>query len=631
MSVSVPGSSTLSTGTVTIGGSGNVQPATALVSAILSANFPNVTAGINSDGQVFVSHLAGGTIGWTQLVGTPMNTAGLNDATHVQEIVTNVTYLASPFTPLTYTYSATAPYSDPSDGTLWYYSDPLVADIMINDGSGWKGYRNVSNDARGYDLSATDPEGPIFSASQPTTQSDGTSQLVPGDLWISTSDADLANYPVMYRYNGTTWGLIDNADDVDASGIVFADARWSATGNVDVITGSLPTITSLITSDYLDPDAPAYQLYARGTLLFNTRRSGFNVKRFDNTGFTSAQLATVTGTETATWFTQSGVDPNTAVPYFGTKAQRSTVVEALKAAVASSTSLREEQTQFNLICCPGYPELIQDMITLNNDRVNTAFIIGDSPIDLPSDSTVINNWARNVNLAVDNGEEGLVSNSEYLGVYYPSGLATNLDGESVVVPPSHMMLRTIIRSDAVSYPWFAPAGVRRGLIDNVTSIGYVDTADNNTFKSIGVTAGLRDVLYQGRVNPITILPGIGLVAYGQKTRASQASAMDRINVARLVVYLRTVLAKVAAPYIFEPNDTITRSQVASAFDSVFNDLVAKRAIYDYLVVCDTTNNTPIRIDNNELWVDIAIQPVKAIEFIYIPVRLQNTGAALTIN
>lgn len=630
MSVSVPGSSTLSTQTVTIGGSGNTQPATALVSAILSANLPNIAAGINSDGQVYVSHLAGGTIGWTQLVGTPMDTAGLNTATHVQELVTSVTYLGSPFTPLTYTYSDTAPYSNPSDGTLWYYSDPLVADIMINDGAGWKGYRNVANDARGYDLTATDAEGPIFSASQPTTQSDGTSQLAAGDLWISTSDADLANYPVMYRYNGSTWDLIDNADDVDANGIVFADARWSATGNVDVITGSLPTITSLITSDYLDPDAPAYQLYARGTLLFNTRRSGFNVKRFESAGFTSAQLATVTGTEAATWFTQSGVDPTTAVPYFGTKAQRSTVVEALKSAVASSTALREEQTQFNLITCPGYPELIQDMITLNNDRVNTAFIIGDSPLDLPSDSTTINAWANNTNLATDNGEEGLVSNSEYLGVYYPSGLATNLDGNSVVVPPSHMMLRTIIRSDAVSYPWFAPAGVRRGLIDNVSSIGYVDTSDNNTFKSIGVTAGLRDVLYQDRVNPITVLPGVGLVAYGQKTRSAQASAMDRINVARLVVYLRTVLARVASPFIFEPNDTITRSQVKSVFDAVFNDLVAKRAIYDYLVVCDTTNNTPIRIDNNELWVDIAIQPVKAIEFIYIPVRLQNTGAALTI-
>jgi hypothetical protein len=631
MSVSVPGSSSLSTATVTLGGSGNVQPATALVSAILAVNLPNITAGINSDGQVFVSHLAGGTIQWIQLVGSPMSTAGLNSSTRVQELVAGVSYLASPFTELTYTYSATAPYSDPRDGTLWYYSDPLVADIMINDGSGWKGYRNVANDARGYDLTATDPDGPIFAASQPTTQNDGTSQLAAGDLWISTSDADLVNYPVMYRYNGTTWELFDNADDVSADGIVFADARWSATGNVDVITGSLPTITSLITSDYKDPDCPAYQLYARGTVLFNTRRSGFNVKRFDSTGFTSAQLATVTGTEAATWFTQSGVDPTTAVPYFGTKAQRSTVVEALKAAVASSTVLREEQTNFNLICCPGYPELMQDMITLNNDRTNTAFIIGDSPLDLNSNSTTIDAWTRNTNLAVDNGEEGLVSNSEYLGVYYPSGLATNLDGESVVVPPSHMMLRTIIRSDAVSYPWFAPAGVRRGLVDNVTAIGYIDTSDNNTFKSIGVTAGLRDVLYRNRVNPITILPGVGLVAYGQKTRSAQASAMDRINVARLVVYLRTILGRIAQPFIFEPNDTITRSQVKSAFDSVFNDLVAKRAIYDYLVVCDTSNNTPVRIDNNELYIDIAIQPVKAIEFIYIPVRLQNTGAALTIN
>jgi hypothetical protein len=631
MSVSVPGSSTLNTATVTIGGSGNVQPATALVSAILAANFPNVTAGINSDGQVFISHLAGGIIGWTQLVGTPMNTAGLNSSVHVQELTPNVVYLASPFTELTYTYSATEPYSDPRDGTLWYYSDPLVADILINDGAGWKGYRNVANDARGYDLTATDPAGPIFAASQPLTQNDGTSQLAQGDLWISTSDADLANYPVLYRYNGATWELFDNADDVDANGIVFADARWSATGNVDVVTGSLPTITSLITSDYVDADCPAYQLYARGTILFNTRRSGFNVKRFDSTGFTSAQLATVTGTEAATWFTQSGVDPTTAVPYFGTKAQRSTVVEALKAAVAASTVLREEQTNFNLICCPGYPELIQDMITLNNDRLNTAFIIGDSPLDLTSDSTSIDAWARNTNLVVDNGVDGLVSNSEYLGVYYPSGFATNLDGESVVVPPSHMMLRTIIRSDAVSYPWFAPAGVRRGLIDNVTAIGYVDTADNNTFKSIGVTAGLRDVLYRNRVNPITILPGVGLVAYGQKTRSAQASAMDRINVARLVVYLRTILGRIAQPFIFEPNDTITRSQVKGAFDSVFNDLVAKRGIYDYLVVCDTSNNTPIRIDNNELYIDIAIQPVKAIEFIYIPVRLQNTGAALTIN
>jgi phage tail sheath protein FI len=249
---------------------------------------------------------------------------------------------------------------------------------------------------------------------------------------------------------------------------------------------------------------------------------------------------------------------------------------------------------------------------------------------LNSSSTAVEAWAKNSGLVVDNGEDGLVSTSEYLAVYYPSGFATNLDGNSVVVPPSHMMLRTFIRSDNVSYPWFAPAGVRRGVLDNVSSIGYVDVNDGNLFKSIGVTVGLRDVMYANRLNPITNLPGVGLVAYGQKTRAAMTSAMDRVNVARLVCYLRTVLDQVARPFVFEPNDTITRNQVKAGFEAVLNDLVAKRGLYDYLVVCDTSNNTPDRIDRNELYVDIAIKPVKAIEFIYIPVRLVATGAPLAI-
>jgi len=624
LDVSVPGSATLANATIVLSGT----TASAFVGGILGAGLPNITAGFNSSGQIFLRHLAGGTILMTQIGGNAsLVTSGLTSDTNVQTLVAGTLFLASPFTPLTYNYGDTAPFSNPAENTLWYYSDPTEVDVMMHDGTGWRGYRLVSNDARGYNLTVTDPNGPILSASQPTTQSDET-QLVPGDLWIDTGD--LANFPVIYRYNGISWDLIDNTDNVESDGILFADARWSATGNVNIITDTLPTITSLLTSDHLDPDAPDYQLYARGTLLFNTRRSGYNVKRFKANYFTDAELAVVSATEADAWVTFSGEDPTTGVPYFGYKSQRSVVTRAMKSAIASSTTLREEQTQFNLICAPGYTELIQDMITLNNDRLNTAFIIGDSPLDLPSDSTTLDNWAKNANLAADNGEDGLVSRSEYLGVYYPSGLATNLDGNSVAVPPSHMMLRTIIRSDAVSYPWFAPAGVRRGLIDNVSSIGYVDRNNDNVWVSIGVTEGLRDILYTNSVNPLTVLPGVGLVAYGQKTRSAQTSAMDRINVARLVVYLRTILARVASPFIFEPNDTITRSQVKSAFDAVFNDLVAKRGIYDYLVVCDTTNNTPARIDANELWVDIAIQPVKAIEFIYIPVRLQNTGAALTI-
>jgi phage tail sheath protein FI len=191
------------------------------------------------------------------------------------------------------------------------------------------------------------------------------------------------------------------------------------------------------------------------------------------------------------------------------------------------------------------------------------------------------------------------------------------------------MMRTIALSDNVSYPWFAPAGVRRGGVTNASSVGYVDI-NSGEFITVALNGGQRDTLAAVHVNPITYLPGTGLVVYGQKTRQLVASSLDRINVARLVIYLRYQLNVIAKPYIFEPNDTITRNQVKAGFEAVLNDIVAKRGIYDYLVVCDTTNNTPDRIDRNELYVDIAIKPVKAIEFIYIPVRLIATGAPLAI-
>lgn len=618
MEVSVPGNASTQSATITSIGT----TATTLVAKILAANLPNIVAAIETNGAISITHLAGGTIKFTYGTGTPLTTAGIITDNQIQVISAGSVFLASPFKALTYTFSTTAPFSDPAEDTLWYYNTALEVDILIHDGSGFKGYQNVVNDARGFNLSNTDPDGPILSASEPTEQSDG-GQLVAGDLWIDTSD--LENYPKIYRYDGTEFGLLDNKDQITSNGVLFADARWATNGNTNPIVDSVPEIADLLTSDYLDYDAPNYQLYARGTLLFNTRRSGYNVKRFDSTHLANDPTP---ASVVAAWVSASGNDPTTGVPFFGRKAQRNVVVEALKSAIESSTELREEQKQFNLIACPGYPELIQNMITLNNDRKQTAFIIGDTPLRL--NTTAVRPYIQNTALALTNGDTGLVSNSEFLGVYYPSGLASDLGGESVVVPPSHMMLRTMIRSDNVSFPWFAPAGVRRGLIDNATSIGFIDTTDGNLFKSTGITQGLRDVLYADRVNPLTVLPGVGLVAFGQKTRSAQTSAMDRINVARLVAYLRLVLDSVARPFIFEPNDTITRNQVKQAFESVLNDLVAKRGLFDYLVVCDTSNNTPDRIDRNELYVDIAIKPVKAIEFVYIPVRIVNTGASLTV-
>jgi phage tail sheath protein FI len=140
-----------------------------------------------------------------------------------------------------------------------------------------------------------------------------------------------------------------------------------------------------------------------------------------------------------------------------------------------------------------------------------------------------------------------------------------------------------------------------------------------------VRSSLRDTLYTLRLNPIANLPGLGLAIFGQKTRSPISQSTDRVNVARLVNYIRYILGSISNSFLFEPNDKITRDQVKQVIESAMNDLVAKRGLYDYLVVCDGSNNTSDRIARGELYVDIAIEPVRAVEFIYIPVRLKNPG------
>jgi hypothetical protein len=308
----------------------------------------------------------------------------------------------------------------------------------------------------------------------------------------------------------------------------------------------------------------------------------------------------------------------------GRKAVRSVVVAKMQSAIDTSEQLREDSRDFNIIAAPGYPELISNMVSLNNDRRNTAFVVGDSPLRLAATGTAIQNWATNANSASNNGEDGLVTSDPYLSVFYPAGQTTDLSGNTIVVPASHMVLRVITRSDDLSYPWFAPAGTRRGLVDNISSIGYINSSTGE-FIVDNTRESLRDTLYSNRVNPITQFTGAGIMNYGNKTRATSASALDRINVARLVSYMRKTIQRTAASFVFEPNDKITRDELKQLIEQFCNDLVAKRGIYDYLVVCDESNNTNDRIDRNELYVDIAIEPVKATEFIYIPIRLKNTG------
>jgi len=192
-----------------------------------------------------------------------------------------------------------------------------------------------------------------------------------------------------------------------------------------------------------------------------------------------------------------------------------------------------------------------------------------------------------------------------------------------------MALRTFLYNDNVAYPWFAPAGTHRGLVSNVSDIGYVNV-NTGSFIHNSINQGLRDTLYPMSINPITQLPGVGLVVYGQETKSGTSTARNRINVVRLENYLRTIFKTIANGYLFEPNDQATRKSIASQVESALNDVLGKRGIYDFLVVCDTSNNTSSAIANNQLYVDVAIEPARDVEFIYIPIALYNPGSLATL-
>jgi hypothetical protein len=622
------GSLTSLVSTVVLGGT---TPA-AFVAAVSAANVPNVSASVNSAGNIVFTHSQGGSIVLEPLTGTPLTTAGFTLATPLvrqgrlgasQLILSN--WVTEP--EFTYTASDTAPDVDPADGRLWFYSSVSDVDIMIQDNGTWQGYQNVGNDVRGFDLALTNASGPIIAATAPTTQNDASeSPLQFGDLWIDSSD--LENYPAIYRWQavaGTNqWVSVDTTDQVTENGVLFADARWAPNGTTDPISDPFPTIESLLTSDYLDLDAPDPSLYPQGMLLFNTRRSGYNVKSFQENYFNAASFPDdVLPSQKNTWLTASG-NKNDGSMWSGRQAQRQIIVAAMKSGIDTSLSIREEQVDFNLIATPAYPELTPNMIALSNERSNTLFVVADTPLRLDASGNSLVSWATNNGGLGLVTQDGQIATSNYAGAFYPSCQTTDLSGNTVVAPPSHMMVRTILRSDAVSYPWLAPAGTRRGVVDNALAIGYIDSATGE-FVQLSMGQALRDILYERNVNPITFIPGVGITNFGNKTTTVTTTALDRINVARLVAFLRGRLEQIGKLFLFEPNDEITRAEITNTVNSLMIDLISKRAIYDYLVVCDNSNNTPARIDRNELWVDIAIEPVKAVEFIYIPLRIRNTG------
>ena len=185
------------------------------------------------------------------------------------------------------------------------------------------------------------------------------------------------------------------------------------------------------------------------------------------------------------------------------------------------------------------------------------------------------------------------------------------------IPASGHMAGIMANTDNVSDPWFAPAGLNRAVITNVRKLAW------------NPSLGHRDILYKNGINPIVSFAGQGKVVWGQKTLLAKSSAFNRINVRRLFIVLEKAISTAAKYFLFEPNDPFTRLLMIDMIEPFLRDVKARRGIYDFLVVCDGRNNTPERIDRNELWVDIYIKPTRAAEFIVLNFIATKTGASFT--
>ena len=185
------------------------------------------------------------------------------------------------------------------------------------------------------------------------------------------------------------------------------------------------------------------------------------------------------------------------------------------------------------------------------------------------------------------------------------------------IPASGHVAGIYANTDEVSEPWFAPAGLNRAILGNIRKLAW------NPVK------GERDILYKNGMNPIVSFPGQGKVIWGQKNMLDKNSAFNRINVRRLFIIIGKSVSTALKYFLFEPNDTFTRLAIINMIDPFLRDVVARRGVFDYLIVCDERNNTPERIDRNELWCDIYIKPTRTAEFIVLNLIATKTGASFT--
>mgnify|MGYP003631260044 CR=1 FL=1 len=265
----------------------------------------------------------------------------------------------------------------------------------------------------------------------------------------------------------------------------------------------------------------------------------------------------------------------------------------------------QDDYRFNALLTPGLFNSVQASqatTAINNTqgRGDSLYVLDPIPYGATITATVTQAASRN---------------TSYAAMYWPWVQTVDPDsGQNVWIPASTMIGGVYAYNDSVSEPWFAPAGINRGGLTNVIR------------PERKLTQGNRDTLYEANLNPIASFPGVGTVVYGQKTLQRQASALDRVNVRRLLIALKGYISQVSQTLLFEQNTAATRNNFLSTVNPYLESVQQRQGLYAFKVVMDDSNNTPDVIDRNQLVGAIYLQPTKTAEFIILDFNVLPTGA-----
>jgi hypothetical protein len=262
--------------------------------------------------------------------------------------------------------------------------------------------------------------------------------------------------------------------------------------------------------------------------------------------------------------------------------------------------------QFNVLVAPGlnhnqHGDVLDTVISNTEERGDNVFVL-----EMGSYSQT----------ATEQIQEATEVDSSYAASYYPwVQMLDPATRQYVFVPPSALIPGVFAFNDRVAEPWFAPAGINRGGLGNV--IRAASKLSQTT----------RDNLYQGKINPIATFPGQGVVVYGQKTLQTKASALDRLNVRRLLIALKGTIGQIANGLVFQQNNAATRNSFLAQVNPYLESVQQRQGLYAFKVVMDDALNNPTVIDRNELVGQIYLQPTKTAEFIYLNFNITPTGAS----